>query len=154
GDAALLERTASLYGEWKRCSAELEELDRSEQEKLRLADLWSFQRREIETAAPKAGEDAELENEKRVLRNVARLQESANAAYAALYDAGDSAATQLRLALKRVEELCRIDGTLEPVLQALRPAEIAVAESAGTLRDYLERLEADPDQLEEVESRL
>jgi len=153
-NATLLERTASLYAEWKRVAAELEDLDRSEQEKLRLADLWNFQRREIETAGPKPGEDAELENEKRVLRNVARLQESANAAYAALYDAGDSAATQLRLALRRIEELCRIDASLEAVLEALRPAEIVVTESAGTLRDYLDRLEADPGRLEDVESRL
>ena len=41
--------------------SELEELDRSEQEKLRMADLWSFQRKEIEAAALKPGEDAELE---------------------------------------------------------------------------------------------
>jgi adenine C2-methylase RlmN of 23S rRNA A2503 and tRNA A37 len=31
-------------------AAELEELERGEQEKLRLLDLWSFQRKEIETA--------------------------------------------------------------------------------------------------------
>jgi len=154
GADELLERAATLYGEWKQCAAELEELDKSEQEKLRLADLWSFQRREIEQAAPTSGEDVELENEKRVLRNVGRLQESANAAYAALYDAPDSAATQLRLALKKIEELCRIDSTLQPALDVVKPAEIAVAEASSALRDYLDRLEADPRRLEEVESRL
>ena len=150
----LLGRVEALFGEWKRCAAEIQELDRTEQETLRLADLWGFQRREIETASPKPGEDAELENEKRVLRNVARLQESANAAYASLYDAADSAATQLRLALKRIDELCRIDDTLQPVVEVLKPAEIAIADASSTLRDYLDRLEADPARLEDVESRL
>ena len=37
-----------------RATAELEELDRTAQEKLRLADLWSFQRKEIEAVAPAA----------------------------------------------------------------------------------------------------
>ena len=63
-----------MYREWRRCATELEELDKTEQEKLRLADLWNFQRREIEVASPKPGEDAELENEKRVLRNIANCR--------------------------------------------------------------------------------
>lgn len=147
-------KVGSLFAEWKRCAAAIQELDRSEQETLRLADLWSFQRREIESAAPRPAEDTELENEKRVLRNVARLQESANAAYSTLYDSQDSAATELRLALKRIEELCRIDDTLQPLLDVLKPAEIAIVDASGTLRDYLDRLEADPRRLEDVESRL
>ncbi len=73
-----------LFRRWKNIESELEELNRSEQEKLRLADLWSFQRKEIEAAALKPGEDAQLEQERAVLRNVAKLQENANAAYAAL----------------------------------------------------------------------
>ena len=154
GSGEAVEHVASLYAEWRACSRELEDLERSEQERLRMADLWSFQRKEIEGAGLKPGEDAALENERRVLRNVARLQESANAAYAALYDAPESAATQMRLALKRIEELCRIDASLEPVREALKPAEIAVDEASGTLRDYLDRLEADPHRLEAVESRL
>jgi DNA repair protein RecN (Recombination protein N) len=52
-----------------------------------MADLWSFQRKEIDAAALKPGEDAQLEQERVVLRNVAKLQENANAAYAALYEA-------------------------------------------------------------------
>ncbi len=88
---------------------ELADLDRSAQEKLRLADLWSFQRKEIEAVAPQPGEDAALENERRVLRNVVRLEETANAAYAALYDAPESVTAQLRLVVRRLEELARID---------------------------------------------
>jgi DNA repair protein RecN (Recombination protein N) len=143
-----------MFREWRRCAAELEDLDKTEQEKLRLADLWNFQRREIEAASPKPGEDAELENEKRVLRNITKLQESANAAWSALYDAPASAATQVRLALRRIEELCQIDATLLPVIETLRPASIAVDEASNALRDYLDRLDVDPGRIEEVETRL
>src|SRR6266481_1746824 len=54
GGDDLLAETASLYQRWRAASAELEELDRSAQEKLRLADLWSYQRKEIEAVAPAA----------------------------------------------------------------------------------------------------
>ncbi len=75
GDAA--RSAGGLFRRWKSLENELEELNRSEQEKLRMADLWSFQRKEIEAAALKPGEDAQLEQERVVLRNVAKLQENA-----------------------------------------------------------------------------
>jgi DNA repair protein RecN (Recombination protein N) len=143
-----------LYGEWKRTTADLEELERGEQEKLRLLDLWTFQRREIEGARPEAGEDLALENERRVLQNLGRLQESAGTAYSALYDSPESALTMMRLAEKRIDELCRIDATLESVLETLRGAEVSVQEASYALRDYLSGLEANPDRLEEIEARL
>ncbi len=148
------ERVAGLFRRWKQVQNELEELNRGEQEKLRLADLWTFQRKEIDAAALKPGEDAALENERLVLRNVAKLQESAGAAYAALYDAPESASSQLRAAQKKLEDLTRIDGSLQPVLDTLKAAVIGVGEASDAIRDYLDKLEADPNRLEDVESRL
>ncbi|HYK17605.1 MAG TPA: DNA repair protein RecN [Bryobacteraceae bacterium] len=148
------EQAGALFREWKSVERELEELNRTEQEKLRLADLWSFQRKEIEAAALKAGDDAELERQRLVLRNVAKLQESAGAAYAALYDREESAAAQVRSALRRVDELCAIDAGFGDVAETLRSAAIGIAEASDRIRDYLDRLEADPARLEDVESRL
>ena len=150
----LLRRTYELYRRWEICTREIEELDKSEQEKLRLLDLWSFQRNEIEAATVQQAEDANLDRERAIQRNVTRLQESANAAYDALYEATDSASSRIRVALKKVDELFRIDPSLAGVLDILRPAEIAVEDAAGILRHYLDRLEADPDRLEEIETRL
>jgi DNA repair protein RecN (Recombination protein N) len=145
---------AGIYRQWRRCSAALEELDQSEQERLRLADLWNFQMREIEAANLRPGEDLELENERRVLRNFARIEEAANAAYSALYDAPESVSAQLKLAARKLEELGRIDESLAPVLETLRPAAAAVEDASLALRDYLARLEADPRRLDEIEARL
>lgn len=152
--AELSGRVAALYRAWDQTRNELAELDRSEQEKLRLADLWSFQRKEIESAGLKPSEDTQLESERVVLKNVAKLQENANAAYAALYDSPDSASAQVRIALRRLDELSRIDSSLVPVLDTLKGAAIGVDEASDALRDYLDRLEADPNRLEDVESRL
>jgi DNA repair protein RecN (Recombination protein N) len=150
----LAAETAALYERWRTVSAELAELDRTEQEKLRLADLWTFQRGEIEAVAPQPGEDTRLENERRVLRNVVRLEETASAAYSALYDAPESAAAQLRIVIRRLEELGRIDETAEEILPVLQPAVIAADEAAHALRHYMGKLEADPGRLDEVETRL
>jgi len=119
-----------------------------------LLDLWSFQRREIEAAALQAGEEAALENERRVLQNVQRLQEAAAAAYAALYDSPESAAALTRQAAKRVDELSRIDSSLDPMREHLTAAGLSLQEASYALRDYLDRLEANPARLDEVENRL
>src|ERR1051326_7579421 len=80
GDRDLLGRVALIYHQWRGAASGLQDLERSEQEKLRLLDLWSFQRKEIESAAIQPDEDAALENERRVLQNVQRLEQAASAA--------------------------------------------------------------------------
>ena len=154
GNRELLDKIADIYERWRSTAAELDELEKSEQEKLRLLDLWSFQRKEIESAEVSPGEDAALENERRVLQNVQRLEEAASAAYAALYDSPESAASLARIAAKRVEELCRIDSSLDSAREQLAAAQVNLQEAAYTLRDYLSGLEANPGRLEEIESRL
>jgi DNA repair protein RecN (Recombination protein N) len=143
-----------LYSEWKALGEKLEELNRNEQEKLRLLDLWSFQRKEIDGVQPKPDEDAALEGERKVLQNVTRLQESAAAAFALLYESPESATTQLRQALKRMDELMRIDESVADTAASMKQAAMLMDDAAYGLRDYAGRLEGDPARLEDVESRL
>src|SRR6266545_4647775 len=98
GKGDLVERVSALFGQWRAAAAELDALERNEQEKLRLLDLWSFQRKEIESAGLEPEEDAALENERRVLQNVQKLQESAATAYDALYENPESSLAMARIA--------------------------------------------------------
>jgi len=152
--AGLLGSLSDVYQQWRKSAQALEELDRTEQEKLRLADLWRFQFQEIEEAGLTANEDAGIEAERRVLLNVARLQEAGSAAYEALYEAQPSALSLIRQARRRLEDLCRIDPSLQEACEALTPAEIAITEAAHGLSHYLGKLESDPARLESIESRL
>ncbi len=146
---------SALYHRWQSLRGEIEELDRNEQEKLRLADLWSFQKHEIDEAQLKPGEDTELEAERRIQMNVAKLDEHARAAYEVLYEAEGAALAGIRHARKRLEELCRIDSKLADTLESfVKPAEIAIDEAARALQHYLGGLEADPARLDSIEERL
>ena len=150
----LLAELAEMFSKLRRVESELAELERGEQEKLRMLDLWQFQRREIESLRLQPGEDSALENERRVLQNLGRIQETAGGAYAALYDSPESAVVLARLAAKRLEELARIDPALAEIRETLKPAEIALTEASYALRDYLGGLEANPGRLDEIEGRL
>lgn len=143
-----------VYLDWRAAGEKLQDLSRNEQEKIRLLDLWTFQSKEIAAVNPKPGEDAALEAERKILQNVTRLQESSNAAYSLLYDAPESASTQLRQAAKRLDELLRIDESLASVADQMKQASVLLEEATYGLRDYVGKLEGDPDRLEDVESRL
>lgn len=152
--APALERTAQAHAHWHEALRALADLQRAEQEQLRLADLWRLQCSEIEPLELQPGEDTELENQRRVLKNVTRLAENVTAAYNSLSEDQHSAAAQLSVALRRLEEIAPIDDQLGVLVDSLTPARIAVQDAAHELRHYLGALEADPARLEEVEARL
>ena len=134
---------------WRAAEAEFRELESTEQEKLRLLDLWEFQRKEIENEDPREGEDAALEEERRVQQNIGRLQDNASAAFEMLYESEESAYSVLRAALRKLD-----DPLFGEARQTLEPAVIAIQEASHTLRGYLSKLEANPARLEEVDNRL
>ena len=133
---------------------EIAKLEGADQEILRLLDLWVFQRKEIEAADLRSGEDVELNAERRIQQNAGKLLETAGAAYEGLYEAPESVWSLLRSAAKKLDELARIDPAMEPARQALEPALLAVQDVSYSLRDYLGRVEVNPGRLDEIESRL
>ncbi len=150
----LRDRVRRAFREWNELGKQLATLDENEGEKLRLLDLWSFQRKEIETVQPRAGEDTLLAGERKILQNSSRLAESSQAAFSFLYDAPESVTAQLGHAIKKVEELVRIDDTVANTAASLKQAAVLVDDAAFAIRDYMGNLEGDPNRLEEIESRL
>ncbi len=148
------EATAATFAKWKGIAAQIEELQRDEQDRLRLLDLWTFQKREIEDAKLKPGEDAALEAEKRVLANAEKIYNAAVSAFDLLYERDTSTSSSLRMAQKHVEELVRYEPKFQEALAALDSARIGIEEVGATLRDYAGGIQASPEHLAEVEDRL
>lgn len=142
------------FGAWKRIADEIAELENADQEKLRMLDLWQFQKKEIEAAELQPGEDLELDAERRIQQNAGRLLENAGAAFEALYEAPDSALSIVRSSAKKLDELAKIDAHMADVRLALESALIAIQDVAYSLRDYLGKVEANPARLEDIETRL
>jgi DNA repair protein RecN (Recombination protein N) len=145
---------ADAFAAWNGVRNRIAELERDEQDRLRLLDLWSFQRKEIAGANPHPEEDTKLEAEKRVLANSERILSSAMGAYDALYEGNVSASALIRSAGKQLEELSRFDDKFRESLAQLDSARITVEDIGQALRDYAEDIEASPERLAEVEDRL
>lgn len=158
----LLDRFAGLstdavsaaFANWRELQSKLADLESSEQDKLRMVDLWLFQSREIEAARLQPEEDILLEAERRVLMNAEKLYSAAMSAYDLLYEGTGSAESTLRNSLKQVEELARFDPKFRDSALQLNSA-LALVEDVGvTTRDYAEGIQASPERLAEIEERL
>ncbi len=149
-----LEPLESLFAAWKQIRTRIDELERGEQDRLRLVDLWLFQKREIEEARLQGAEDERLEAEKRVLANAEKIYNAAMNAFDLLYEGNSSTASSLRAAQKQVEELARYEPKFQEALSALDSARISVEDVGATLRDYAGGIHASPEHLAQVEDRL
>jgi len=149
------EDVAAAFAAWRAATERLEELQASEQDRLRMADLWRFQAREIADAQIVAeDEDAQLEAEKRVLANSEKLYTAAMSAHELLYEQEGSAETTLTAALRHVEELARYEPKFAEAAGQLAAAKVAVEEVSAEVRDFAEKVHASPERLEEIEDRL
>ena len=129
--------------------ARIDELERDEQDRMRLLDLWTFQSREIGDARLQPGEDERLEIEKRVLANAEKIYTAAMTAFDLLYEGSDSTSTTLRAAQKQLEELVRYEPRFQEALSALESARIGVEDVGATLRDYAGGIQSSPERLAE-----
>jgi len=145
---------AQAFAKWNGIRQRIADLQRDEQDRLRLVDLWSFQKKEIEQAKLVEGEDERLETEKRVLANAEKLYQAAMTAYEQLYDGTGSSAATMRAAGKALEELARYDAKFADHAATLASARAVVEDLGATLRDYAESINASPERLAEIEDRL
>jgi len=149
-----IDATSQAFSKWKGIQTRIEELERDEQDRLRLVDLWSFQKHEIEEAKLQHGEDERLEIEKRVLANAEKIYGAAMNAFDLLYQGDASTSASLRAAQKHIEELAGYEPKFQEALAALETARISVEDVGASLRDYAGGIEASPEHLAEVEDRL
>jgi DNA repair protein RecN (Recombination protein N) len=149
------EPVAEAFARWRATTDKLEELQSAEQDRLRMADLWRFQSREIDQAALVAeDEDVQLESEKRVLANAEKLHTAAMSAHELLYESERSAEGALGAALKHLEELARYDTRFQEPAKQLATAKAIVEDVDAEVRDFADNINAAPGRLEEIEDRL
>ena len=151
---AQLDAVQQAFYTWKQIKSRIDELQQGEQERLRLVDLWAFQKREIEEAKIQPGEDERLDAQKRVLANAEKIYSAAMHGFDLLYEGAASTSASLRSAQKHVEELIKYEPKFQEALASLESARISVEDVGASLRDYAGGIESSPEHLAEIEDRL
>jgi len=147
-----------LIRELRATRAAHQELVASARETARLQDMLRHEIGEIKAAALRTDEEDELVLQRARLEHVERLRQSALTAVEALSGPADDeqpgATDLLARALAACQDAGRIDPSLAAEAEGLESALSQAEESARTLRDYLESVEADPQSLERTAERL
>jgi DNA repair protein RecN (Recombination protein N) len=117
-------------------------------------DLYEFQANEIDDAQLVEGEFEELTARHKWLTNVYKIQRETGHAYQALYDSDASIVERLQMIVHVLGDLEELDEELAQPTQSIREATLALQEGAYDLGRYLDRIESNPRELDDVEDRL
>ncbi|MBI2842449.1 MAG: DNA repair protein RecN [Armatimonadetes bacterium] len=152
----LRSRVADMHSRLRSVKSELERLRSDERERVRMLDLYEFQRSEIESAKLTVGEDEELSAERTRLANAEKLYELATEAHAAISGSGrdGGASDLLSSALTQLQSMAALDESLAPVVQDIETALYASEQAQSAVRNYRDDIEFNPARLEEIEERL
>ena len=146
--------TARAAARWKEARDQLDALEASRRERGARLEMLDFQVREIEAVAPLEREDAELPVERERLLHADRIRRAGETALAALSEDEGSAADRLGEAARAFAELASIDPREAVHRDEAEDLKRRIADLAAAARDAAEAIEADPDRLTALESRL
>ena len=154
GAEDLAAKVRLLDGQLQQTRSRLTELDADRVRKLERLDLLTFQRDEIQKTNPKGGETDVARERLAVLLHANKLLEAATRGYEALYDSETSVSAVLAQTQRTLKDAAQYDKRLESLAGQSELARIQIQEVAHGLRDYASRVEADPQELERLQSRL
>ena len=126
-----------------------------ESERERKLDILSFQIDEIEKADVKDGEEDELLQARKRIRNMEKIMSALSDAKNTLdgYDSS-SVSASIKNSSNLLGTISSYDDTVAPLIDRLDDAKIEIKDIADTLSDMLERLDFDARSAEKIEERL
>lgn len=151
----LIRQIRQSYTRLKELERRSEQLRSQAAERERELDLLRFELDEIETVAPTAGEELDLQAERDRLRNLEGLR--AAALGAATVVESDEAPGTIELLGGAGRELAAMRGTdssLDPLIDRYEAVLYELSDLVSELQTYERALEADPSRLEQIEVRL
>lgn len=142
------------YREVQAAQARVSQLESLNRNRLDREEFIRYQLREMTEVDPKAGEDENLMDERKILSSVQQLSDYAVKAYTMLYDGDGAVLEKMQTVMDAVREIRRIDQRLNLPEEDLTAQYYQLEEMAFLLRDYAKGLTFDPGRLESIDDRL
>lgn len=154
GLEARLAEYAGLRALWQAKRETLLRLEQRTEERRERLELLRFQRAELADARLVPDEPAALLEERELLRGAGELRTQLGAVTDSLLEADDAALDRVKAAGRALERWVERLPRLAPALEALRSAEVHLAEAGSAVVSLLDGVADDPARLEAVEGRL
>ncbi|MBA4318760.1 MAG: DNA repair protein RecN [Flavobacterium sp.] len=150
----LMENYTVKYKSLVNSVSELNDLTKREKEIKEKKEFIEYQIKEIDAVSPEADEDTKIENELKILENSEKLIQLASEAFGVLYEEENSAYDKLTAVQNKLTELSKIDSNFESLCADFTITFGVVQEISNYLRSYKDKVDLEPEHLEELRGRL
>ena len=133
---------------------ELHEREKTATSRNEQLQLYAFQLHELNDINPQPDELDDLEKERRVLENALTISEQASALYKEVDGSEGSALDRLNTIIRQLEGLSTYTETAATFLPEALAARVTLQGIVDFASDYEKEVQADPQRLSEVESRI
>lgn len=143
----------SQYQDWLDLKSKIADFEKKAQDKAQRLDFLKFQFQEFEKLDLKP-EDTMLDIEIKKLKNSSKLLQFADLCDQLVYQDDSSVSARLKTIQKKAIEIAALDPALQEKVAALDQAQSLIDDAIYSVRTYVNKIDADPEMLEEKESRL
>ena len=154
GAGELATKVRHLDDSIQKIERQLADLIADHARKVERLDVLRFQHDEIQKVNPKRDETEAAREQLAVLSHASKLLDAATTGYERLYESDVSVSSILSHTERALHDAAQYDKRLEPLATQTESARIQIQDIAAGLRDYAARIEANPLELERIQSRL
>lgn len=148
-----LEVYMAAFENYQKLQKELQNWTDNEQELARRIDMLHFQQAEIQTANLQLEEEEELLEQKNLLINFEKINDSLNGAYNALL--GEPGGIEfVGEAMQQMENVAGINADYKTLSESVSSSFYILEDATSQIRQALDQLEYQPEVLEQIEIRL
>lgn len=147
-------KVSSSFDEYKKAFNKLNELEKKSKENKDNLDNYKRQYEEINEVNLEIGEDEELNKKEKILLNSQNIYSNVDSAYALLYKTDNNILSNLTLANDYFSRVLEYDESVKENVDMLLEANTLIEEVAFFLRDYKDNISFNPEELNEIESKL
>ena len=145
---------SAAYERWRGIRREIERLSMDELEKERRSARLSAEIEELEQAAVRPGEEAELTARCTMMKNAGKLTGALRDAYDALYASDDSAIGLASDAARSAEAAAAVAPELSDAAKGISDACFLLTDAAERINDFLRELDFSDEEFDRIEARL
>ncbi|WP_394153428.1 DNA repair protein RecN [Vibrio maritimus] len=154
GHTAQLKQVRSKYQTWRSADIALNQLKENSANNLAQLQLLEYQIKELNELAIGEEEFPELEQEHKRLSNSGELAVTCQQAIDIIYEGDEvNALAMLQTASSKLVQLAELDSSLAPLPNMIEEAIIQIEEANTELRNYLDKIDVDPERMAYVEER-
>ncbi|MFH2036738.1 MAG: DNA repair protein RecN [Candidatus Zixiibacteriota bacterium] len=154
GLTGTVEKLTAVYSDWQSVLSDLNRTMKNKETAQNERELLLFQKKEIESANIRVGEEEELITEKKILDSSQLLGEKCNLILEMIDRDENSALNILNTAGKEMNSIVKYDNSLTEKANLLESAIINLDELRAELESYLASIPDDPNRLDEINMRL